>query len=119
MDFIRQTIVFDAADIDEESSFWAAVLEGKAVGDEEWKSVRAPEGRFSIGVQLAPQHKPSTWPEEPARTHLDLWVDDIASAHEEIIGLGATLVKPAQDDENFNVYFSPAGHPFCLCWPTE
>ncbi|GAB3620795.1 VOC family protein [Glutamicibacter endophyticus] len=115
----RQTIVFDAADIETESRFWAEVLEGQVVGDAEWKSVRTAEGVVSVGVQLAPQHRPSRWPEEPARSHLDLWVADHALAHQEVIAHGARLVREAEAEDNFNVYASPAGNIFCLVWPVD
>jgi predicted enzyme related to lactoylglutathione lyase len=51
--------------------------------------------------------------------HLDLWVDDIDSAHAEVMALGArVLQEPEETDEpdRFRVYADPAGHPFCLCW---
>ncbi|WP_169741809.1 VOC family protein [Nocardioides aequoreus] len=51
--------------------------------------------------------------------HLDLYVDDVAPAHEEVLGLGATVLQQqyaATDPEGFWVYADPAGHPFCLCW---
>lgn len=116
MEILRRTVVFDAADIDVESSFWAAVFGGEAVGDDEWRTVTAPDGTVPVGVQLAPEHLPVSWPESPVRTHLDLWVADIAAAHAEIVSLGAGVVQRAEGEQNFNVYSSPAGHPFCLCW---
>ena len=51
--------------------------------------------------------------------HLDLWVEDLQAAHEEVMSLGARLLRTADDpeaDEGFQVYADPAGHPFCLCW---
>lgn len=53
---------------------------------------------------------------------MDLWVDDIDAAHDEIVALGArVLQEPEEPDEpdepdRFRVYADPAGHPFCLCW---
>jgi hypothetical protein len=55
----------------------------------------------------------------PQQIHLDLHVDDLAAAHDDVIALGAKLLKPADDldaEEGFQVYADPAGHPFCLCW---
>ncbi len=43
----------------------------------------------------------------------------MAPAHEEVLGLGATVLQQqyaATDPEGFWVYADPAGHPFCLCW---
>jgi predicted enzyme related to lactoylglutathione lyase len=51
--------------------------------------------------------------------HLDLYVEDIAAAHEEAVGIGARLLQAAEDlsaTSGFQVYADPAGHPFCLCW---
>ena len=117
MKILRQTIVFDAADLHAEAAFWAAVLDGTTQGDEEWQVVRDADGVARVGVQQSDRQRPSTWPEEPARVHFDLWVPEIGPAHEEVLRLGAQLVKPGTGDENFNVYRSPAGHLFCLCWP--
>jgi catechol 2,3-dioxygenase-like lactoylglutathione lyase family enzyme len=118
----RQTVVFDAADLEAESSFWAAVLGGYVESDEEtndWHSVYDADGQKRMAVQLAPEHRSPNWPNgDPQQVHLDLWVDDISAAHAEVIELGATLLKgnDPDSDENFQVYADPAGHPFCLCW---
>jgi hypothetical protein len=48
-----------------------------------------------------------------------LFVDDVRTAHDEVISLGATLLKTTDDiesTEGYQVYADPAGHPFCLCW---
>jgi predicted enzyme related to lactoylglutathione lyase len=115
----RQTIVFDAADIAAESAFWAGLLGGTVVEDDGWLSV-VIDGDRRIGVQPVPDHVPPEWPEgTPQQIHLDLYVDDLDAAHQEAIGLGARLLKAADDPdaiEGFQVYADPAGHPFCLCW---
>jgi predicted enzyme related to lactoylglutathione lyase len=63
---------------------------------------------------------PPQWPDgAPQQIHLDLFVDDITTAHEEAVALGARLLRPAGDTSSpsgFQVYADPAGHPFCLCW---
>lgn len=115
----QQIVVFDAADLAAESSFWAGVLEGTVVAEEDWHMVRV-EGKGRIAVQLAPDHVPPDWPDgtPPQQIHLDLWVEDFPSAHDRVMSLGAKLLKPADpdSDDNFQVYADPAGHPFCLCW---
>lgn len=116
----RQVIVFDAADLDAESSFWAAVLEGRVVKDDDWHSVLDATSEWRIGVQLAPNHVPPDWPDgTPQQVHLDLHVDEPRSAHEEVVRLGARLLQPAADldaSEGHQVYADPAGHPFCIGW---
>lgn len=116
----RQIIVFDAADLVAESTFWAGLLGGTVEADDEWHSV-VVDGEWRLGVQLAPHHVPPAWPDgtPEQQIHLDLWVDDLQAAHAEAIALGARLLKPADDleaAEGFQVYADPAGHPFCLCW---
>ena len=118
----RQIIVFDAADLATESAFWAGVLGGRVVPDDVdgWHSVLDADGRWRIGVQLAPDHIPPDWPHGGSQQiHLDLHVDDPASAHDEVIALGARLLQAADDltaPEGHQVYADPAGHPFCIGW---
>ena len=108
-------VVFDAADINRESSFWAAVLGGTILADTDWHSIRV-YGQPRMAVQLAPNHVPPDWPDgSPQQIHVDLWVDEVEPAEAEVLSLGARLLR-AVDEEQFRVYADPAGHPFCLCW---
>jgi len=115
----RQLVVFDAADLDVESRFWAGVLGGTVNADDDWHTVLV-DGEPRMAVQLAPDHAPPEWPDgNPQQIHLDLWVDDIDSAHTHVMTLGARLLKEAEENDEpdtFQVYADPAGHPFCLCW---
>ncbi|TRY19585.1 VOC family protein [Tessaracoccus rhinocerotis] len=118
MEIKQQVVVFDAADIAAESSFWAEVLGGAVKGDDDWHSVL--DGQTRVGVQHAPDHVPPEWPDgEQQQIHLDLYVEDIRSSHDEVLELGARELKAAyafDAPEGFRVYADPAGHPFCLCW---
>jgi predicted enzyme related to lactoylglutathione lyase len=115
----RQVVVFDAADLAAESNFWAGLLGGTVEAEDDWHSV-CVAGEMRVGIQLAPNHVPPEWPDgSPQQIHLDLYVDDVRAAHDEVIALGARLLKPADDvdsAEGYQVYADPAGHPFCLCW---
>jgi len=115
----HRVVVFDAADLDAESRFWAGVLGGTVDAEDDWHMVLV-DGDPRVGVQLAPDHVPPDWPDgAPQQIHLDLWVDDIEDAHATVTSLGATVLKPAEDGpapDAFQVYADPAGHPFCLCW---
>lgn len=116
----HQVVVFDAADLAAESTFWAGVLEGTVDAEDDWHMVMV-DGAPRVGVQLAPNHVAPDWPNgtPEQQIHLDLWVDDFPAAHERVMSLGATVLKQAEDpdsDDNFQVYADPAGHPFCLCW---
>jgi predicted enzyme related to lactoylglutathione lyase len=115
----RQIVVFDAADLNAESSFWSALLGGTVDAEDDWHSIKV-DGEWRIGVQLAPDHVPPQWPDgSPQQIHLDIYVDDVGEAHEKAISLGARLLKAADDldsQQGYQVYADPAGHPFCLCW---
>ena len=117
----HQVVVFDAADLAGESSFWAGVLGGAVEAEPGWHMVLV-DGEPRVGVQLAPGHVRPGWPDgTPQQIHLDLWVEDFAEAHERVVSLGATVLRAAgevQAEDNFQVYADPAGHPFCLCWVT-
>jgi predicted enzyme related to lactoylglutathione lyase len=119
MKIAHQVVVFDADDLTAESSFWAGVLHGTVDAEDDWHMVKV-DGQPRVGVQLAPDHVRPEWPEgSPQQIHLDLYVDDVRSAHEEVLSLGATLLQAADEldsQEGFQVYADPAGHPFCLCW---
>ncbi len=116
-----QVVVLDAADLDAESRFWAGVLGGSVDTDDDWHLVSV-DGEPRLAVQLAPDHVPPEWPDgTPQQIHLDLWVDEPGAAHDEVMSLGARVLKPAEDrppgaHDNFQVYADPAGHPFCICW---
>lgn len=120
MDITREIIVFDAADLHDESAFWAGVLGGHVVAEDDWHSVVDAQGRWRMGIQLAPNHIPPEWPDgAPQQVHLDLHVDDPRTAHADVMSLGARLLQAADDldaDEGHQVYADPAGHPFCIGW---
>ena len=116
----HQVVTFDAADLAAESRFWAGVLGGHVDEDDDWHMVMV-DGAPRIGVQLAPDHAPPQWPDGPTKqqVHLDLWVEDFTEAHEQVMSLGASVLKAAAGNtsgDDFQVYADPAGHPFCLCW---
>jgi hypothetical protein len=116
----HQVVVFDAADLSEESAFWAGVLDGTVDAEDDWHMVLV-DGEPKVGVQLAPDHVAPDWPDgtPEQQIHLDLWVEDFGQAHDRVISLGASVLKAAgavDPPDNFQVYADPAGHPFCRCW---
>ena|SRR5688572_22076340 len=119
MNIYRQIVVFDAPDLEAESGFWAALLDGTVMADDDWHTV-VVNGEPRLGFQLAPNHVAPEWPDgAQQQIHLDLWVDNIDAAHDKAMSLGARLLKPVEDtgeDDRFQVYADPAGHPFCFCW---
>ena len=119
MDLVRQVVVFDAADLDAESEFWAGIFGAHVFRDDSFHSVIDASGQWLVGVQLAPNHVPPDWPDgAPQQVHLDLHVEDPRAAHEAAVALGARLLQAGDldADEGHQVYADPAGHPFCIGW---
>jgi hypothetical protein len=92
----HQVVVFDAADLSEESAFWAGVLDGTVDAEDDWHMVLV-DGEPKVGVQLAPDHVAPDWPDgtPEQQIHLDLWVEDFGQAHDRVMSLGASVLKAA------------------------
>jgi len=122
MRFIRHVVVFDAADIAAESAFWAALLDGQVIrdDDERFHCVVDHDGNRLIGVQHAPDHRPPDWPDgAPQQVHLDFHAEDPTSAIAQATRLGARTLRAdgdLADDDGHYVLADPAGHPFCIGW---
>lgn len=122
MNIIRRVVVFDAADIEAESRFWAGLLGGTVHRDDDWHSI-VVDGEWVMGVQHAPDHVPPRWPTgaQQQQVHLDLHVDDIDEAGRRAVALGGSRLQATRrptdnpdGDELFAVYASPGGHPLCF-----
>jgi len=76
----------------------------------DWVVVAASDTSSGLAFQLAPGHRPPTWPDPavPQQVHLDVMVEDVAASGPRVLALGASKL----DGED--VYADPAGHPFCL-----
>jgi catechol 2,3-dioxygenase-like lactoylglutathione lyase family enzyme len=64
-----------------------------------------------FAFQKAPDHRPPRWPDpaHPQQVHLDVMVDDLSRASDQVLALGATALEGGD-----HVFADPAGHPFCL-----
>ena len=121
MKILRTVVVFDAADLEEESAFWAAILNGQVARDDEWHTIFDDSGEWRIGIDLNPTYVRPEWPNgvQQQQVHLNLQVEDQYEAHQEVLSLGATVLEPGKSmdtPEGFLVYADPAGHPFCIAW---
>jgi len=85
--------------------------------EDEWVMIKPPEGGTGLSFQLESDYKRPAWPEKPGAqqmmVHLDIAVDDVASAAAWATEAGATAADFQPQDEN-RVMLDPAGHPFCL-----
>lgn len=69
----------------------------------------------ALGFGRIEGYEPPAWsnPNGSKQFHLDLAVDDVATAEARAVELGATLADP-QPGDTWRVLLDPAGHPFCL-----
>lgn len=125
-----ESVVLDAADPQGLARFYAELLGWTVLredGDGGWVDIS--DGRAMLSFQHAPEHQPPRWPDPayPQQFHLDILVDDLQQAEEQVLAQGATRLPWSSDDEvaagerapgngGFRVYADPAGHPFCLVW---
>lgn len=114
-----RSVVLDCPDPRALADFYRHLVGGEVTDeDDDWVNLR--DGHTVIlSFQRAEDHRPPTWPgpERGQQFHLDVTVDDVDRAEQEVLALGATKteLQPGAD-EDWRVYLDPAGHPFCLCW---
>lgn len=111
-----RSVVLDTRDPRGLASFWADLLGGTIVeDDDDWVVVAEPNGR-RLAFQLSPEHHPPRFPdpEGSQQVHFDIDVDDVDAAEAAVRKLGATRVDEAPDGDDFRVFRDPAGHTFCL-----
>jgi catechol 2,3-dioxygenase-like lactoylglutathione lyase family enzyme len=104
-------LIIDSPDPAASARFWSAMLdEPITYGDGGFAVVAASDTTSGLGFQRAPDQRPPTWPDPavPQQMHLDVMVDDQATAADAAIALGAVPLP------GNHVYADPAGHPFCL-----
>lgn len=88
--------------------------------DPDWaEMVPQGGGRPIIAFQRVDDYNPPHWPNQdvPQQMHLDVKVEDFATAEQAVLELGAT--KTGSETPTFRVYLDPAGHPFCLIMPQD
>ncbi|MCL2298785.1 MAG: hypothetical protein FWC27_01400 [Firmicutes bacterium] len=78
------------------------------------------EGGFVVHFMQADfDYIPPVWPEEPGRQqkqmHFNFQADDLPSAVEEALRLGAAKAAAQYGGAQFVTMIDPDGHPFCLC----
>ncbi|WP_181429121.1 VOC family protein [Curtobacterium sp. MCSS17_008] len=115
-------IVLDCPDTRQLARFYAELLGGEVVGDDEdWAEVALPfsDGRPLIAFQQVAEYRAPEWPGQdvPQQIHLDVKVDDLDAGEAAVLAIGATAT--GSGTSTFRVYLDPAGHPFCLIRPSD
>ena len=114
-------VVLDSPDARELAAFYRRLL-GWAVQEDEpdWVRLRSPAGGCGLSFQTESRYVRPVWPAGPddqqMSVHLDIVVEDLATAGEHAVAAGAVLAD-YQPQDDVRVYLDPAGHPFCLALP--
>jgi len=110
--------VFDCPDPRALAEFYAAVL-GMQVNEDrdDWVVIGRGAGDRDLAFQRSPDWSPPDWPDPHGaqQLHLDVRVDDVDAAEDEVVKLGARRL-PNDHESGFRVFADPAGHPFCLVY---
>ncbi|MDI3409165.1 VOC family protein [Streptomyces cavernicola] len=113
-------VVLDCPDPVALAEFYRAIVGGTATeqrqGDDVWVDLEHHGGN-TLAFQSAPEYVPPKWPSADGaqQFHLDLTVDDLDAAEEQVLALGAKVLDAADRSRTWRVYADPVGHPFCLC----
>ena len=104
-------VILDCPDPAALAAFYSALLGLPVTYDDgDFAVVAVNDTSSGLAFQRAPGNPPPTWPDPavPQQFHLDVMVEDVATAGPRVLALGARKL------DGDNVYADPAGHPFCL-----
>ena len=105
-------IVIDCPNPEALARFWQALIGGEVdVESPDWVVLDGDEDGFYIGFQKVPEAKSGK-----NRIHIDVEVDDLASATDEAEQLGARKLGGVvtDDDGELQVMADPGGNEFCF-----
>ena len=107
-------VTLDTADPASSAAFWSGMLGWEVTYSEgDYAMLTGPSN--ALGFGRVEGYVAPGWPNENGskQFHFDLAVEDLDSAQEAAVELGATMADP-QPGETWRVLLDPSGHPFCL-----
>ncbi|MDT3396119.1 VOC family protein [Streptomyces sp. B1866] len=110
-----RSVALDCADPGPLAAFWAEVVGGKLVFQQDDFTVVQAGGLYLVATRVA-GYRPPSWPEDavPKQIHLDVAVADLDAAETAAVALGARRVAHQPAPDRWRVLLDPSGHPFCL-----
>jgi catechol 2,3-dioxygenase-like lactoylglutathione lyase family enzyme len=111
-------LVIDCLEPSALAAFYEDLLGMQRVQDDsDWVVIGDAPDRPGVAFQRVAQLRTPRWPdpEHPQQMHVDVRVEDLDLAEQQLLALGARRLPGG--GERFRVYADPSGHPFCLvCW---
>lgn len=117
-----QCVVLDCSDALALAHFYQSLLGGTVNQPDprwtlsaDWATLHTDSGLI-LAFQRVDEYKPPCWPDldRPQQIHLDIGVEDLGLAQQQVLSLGATLLDAGDSTRCWRVYGDLAGHPFCL-----
>ena len=112
----RTIVVFDAADLDAVSSFWARLLGGTVEAEDDWHMISV-DGQPSVGMMGMPENMP---PHVPSYWMPYFQVTDLDASTEKAKSLSGTVMVGPQnipDGARFVILQDPQKAMFALYQP--
>ena len=110
-------IVIDCPDPSALAPFYEALLGAARVDDSpDWVTLAVGVDSPHVALQRTDRYVAPVWAtgSPPQQMHLDLLVENLNRAQEQVLALGASLLEGSDKPIGYRVYADPVGHPFCL-----
>lgn len=112
-------ISIDCREPEKTQSFYAALTGWEKCTMYGCPALTAENGLVILFMSCDFDYIPPVWPEEPGgqqkQMHFNFQAEDLQSAIETAVSLGAVRPKNQYGGEDFVTLLDPEGHPFCLC----
>ena len=116
-------LMIDCANAERARDFYANLMGWEKTIAFDHLAVKTEIGMTILFAETDIPYMPPVWPEEPGeqqkQMHLDLTVDNLPSAVDKALHLGATKAAKQYGGEGCITMFDTEGHPFCLCKRSE
>ncbi len=113
------SLMIDCANVERAHDFYANLTGWEKTVAFDCLALKTDNGMTILFAATDIPYVPPVWREEPGeqqkQMHLDFTVDDLPSAVDEAIRLGAIKAVDQYGGEQFITMLDSEGHPFCLC----
>ncbi|MET8565916.1 VOC family protein [Streptomyces flaveolus] len=110
-------VTFDCADPIELSRFYGEMF-GLPVtySTDDFVLLGGTDGAAGLGFNRLSDYRRPTWPDpaQEKQAHIEVGVDDLDTAEERLLELGAAKPEAQPQPDRWRVLLDPAGHPFCI-----
>lgn len=112
-------VMLDCPDAAALSRFYAGLLGKPVTYEADGVAMIGEDGAQPVMFQQVENYNAPRWPDPayPQQIHLDVTVDDVATAERAALDAGATRLDG--EGPGWRVYADPAGKPFCLIWSDQ